>query len=394
VPVSARILALLAMLLVLAGCGAAGAQSDPTWVPAQTASAIPLPTQVPDGSGNGTGGGSTTPSPNTSSPSDPSSSSPIIDPNVVATNLTTPTGIATLPDGTALVGERSTGRILLVQPVAGMPVKVAKTLDGLDTNGGGGLLDIALSATYSEDGLVLALITTATDTRLVHFTLGGAVTPILTGIPRGASDNTGKLLVLDNGDILVGTGDAGQPTLAGDPASLAGKVLRVDDLGQPLSDNPTPGSPIYTSGHKTVNGLCVDPTTSIIYATEAGSSDELNKLTAGSSYGWPGGGGTSGLALPTTIGGVGGCAVIDNDLYVTGLGGDDVFQSPLDAKGAPSTFTALLAKKYGRISNVVASADGTLWMTTSNKDGHGSPVADDERVIHIRPSGGGGSSDA
>lgn len=384
----ARAIALLAVLGLLTACATAGAQSDPTWVPAGTPSAVPLPTQVPDGGGGGPGTGGATTAPNSpGGPNNPSSSAPAIDPNVVATKLSAPTGIALLNDGTALVGERTTGRLLIVAPVAGQPVKLVRTITGLDTSGGGGLLDIALSATYGEDGLILALITTATDVRLVHFTLNGPVTPILTGIPRGTSNNIGKLLVLDNGDVLVGTGDAGRAALALDPNSLAGKVLRVDDLGKPASGNPSAGSRVYTSGHRTVNGICVDGDTSAIYATEAGSVDELNKLTAGRSYA-----AASGQSLPSTIGGIGGCAIIGTNLYVTGLGGKDVYQTTLTANGSVGTFTGLLGKKYGRLNNVVAGADGTLWLTTSNKDGSGTPVTADERVLHIRPSGGGGSS--
>ena len=391
-PPRTRVFAVLAALALLTACTSAGARANPTWVPAQTPSAVQLPTEVPPDSGGGGGGQSPGPPPSGGQPG-PSPSGPAVDPFVVASKLSAPTGIAVLGDGTALVGERTTGRLLIVAPVAGQPVRVAKTLTGLDTRGGG-LLDIALSATYVEDGLVFALITTATDTRLVHFTLTGPVTPLLTGIPRGESDNTGKLLVLGNGDVLVGTGDAGQPTLAADPKSLAGKVLRVDDLGKPAGGNPSAGSAVFTSGHRTVDGLCVDAKRSAILATEAGRTDELNRLTAGASYGWPNGNGTAGQSLPRTIGGVGGCAVIDDNLYVTGLSGKDVFQATLGASGTVGTFTGMLDKRYGRIDNVAAASDGTLWLTTSNKDGKGSPVAADERVLHIRPSGGGGSSSA
>ena len=343
----------------------------------------------------GAPGSSSAPTPSSSdstAPSTPSTST--VDPNVVATKLSAPRGIAVLADGTSLVAERTTGRILLVQAQAGQPVKVVQTLTGLDTAGGGGVLDIALSATYDEDGLVLALITTATDIRLVHFTLGGVVTPILTGIPRGSTANSAKLLVLANGEVLVGTGDTDRPALAVDPGSLAGKVLRVDDLGRPEADNPVAGSAVYASGFSNVNGLCLDPATATLYSTQAASSgDSLLRLVAGANYA-SGGNGPAPTALSKAIGGVGGCAISDGDLYVTGLNGHNVFRATISASGALGQFTGLLTKKYGRISNVVAAADGSLWLTTSNKDGHGAPVAADERVLHIMPSGGGGSSDA
>jgi hypothetical protein len=56
---------------------------------------------------------------------------------------------------------------------------------------------------------------------------------------------------------------------------------------------------------------------------------------------------------------------------------------------AAAKFTATLQKRYGRLLSVVADpAAGVLWLTTSNRDGHGRPVADDERVVRIPPPSG------
>jgi hypothetical protein len=54
------------------------------------------------------------------------------------------------------------------------------------------------------------------------------------------------------------------------------------------------------------------------------------------------------------------------------------------------TFTSTIQKKYGRLRSVVGAADGALWLTTSNRDGHGKPTADDDRVVRILPSEAGG----
>ena len=101
----------------------------------------------------------------------------------MATGLTDPLGIAVLPDGTALVGQRN-GAILQVQPIAGQPVATVRTISGLDSSGDGGLLDLALSPAYAQDHLIYAYVTTATDNRVVDFTLTGPVTPVFTGIPK------------------------------------------------------------------------------------------------------------------------------------------------------------------------------------------------------------------
>jgi glucose/arabinose dehydrogenase len=392
-------------LLGLAACSTADASSNahPTWVPQQSTAPEQIPTPAPptDAETPPTAGsvpsepgqpGQTPPSGPSSSPGPSASTSTgkgAGDPNVVATHLASPTGLTLLPDRTALVGERTTGRIVDVQETPGHPVRVIRTLTGLDPSGGGGLLDLALSPSYAQTGLILALVTTSRDARVLQFTATGPVTTLTSRIPRGTVNNTGRLLVLNNGDILVGTGDAGRADLATNATSLAGKVLRVDDLGAPAPGNPTASSKVFTSGLARVDGLCLNTTLGTISAVQAGRTDRIFPVTAGATASV-----TASVALPAGIGGVGDCAISSNSLYVTGLTGQDVFRATLDGAGKPGKFTGLLKKKYGRLRTVVAATDGSLWLTTSNKDGHGKPVAADERVLHIVPSGGGGPSGA
>jgi hypothetical protein len=81
---------------------------------------------------------------------------------------------------------------------------------------------------------------------------------------------------------------------------------------------------------------------------------------------------------------------------VTSLDGKALLASALSARSqglSAGKFTAALTNKYGRLLSVVADpAGGVLWLTTSNRDGHGRPVADDERVLRIPPPGGGGGA--
>jgi glucose/arabinose dehydrogenase len=398
-PSPARRFTLVAWVVVglvgLAACSTADASANahPTWVPQASSAPEQIPTPAGPSDAETPPSAGSVPSepgqPGSPGPTGPSTSSSngktTADPNVVATRLNSPTGLTLLPDGTALVGERATGRIVDVQKTAGHPVKVIRTLSGLDGTGGGGLLDLALSPSYDQSGLILALVTTARDMRVLQFTATGPVTTLISRIPRGAGHNAGRLLVLANGDILIGTGDAGDPSASTNPASLAGKVLRIDDLGAPAPGNPTATSPVFASGLASVNGLCLNTTLGTIYAAQAGTGDRLYAVTAGQAVRT-----AASAALPTSIGGVGDCAISSNALYVTGLKGEDVFRATLDAKGTPGPFSGLLKKKYGRLLTVVAATDGSLWLTTSNKDGHGRPVAADERVLHIMPSGGGG----
>jgi hypothetical protein len=90
--------------------------------------------------------------------------------------------------------------------------------------------------------------------------------------------------------------------------------------------------------------------------------------------------------------------VLSGRIWVTSLDGQALLSAPLRPTSssalAAGAFTAVLKHEYGRLKTVVAAADGALWLTTSNRDGHGRPVADDERVIRYIPNARVGKSSA
>jgi glucose/arabinose dehydrogenase len=391
---TARPLALLAAVLLLAGCGAADAlRPDPTWVPKpegpppgdmpQPDQSVPAPPADPPGAPGGPQAGAAD------------------DPSVVATGLTLPWGLVVLPDGNALVGERSTGRLLRVQPRRA-PAKEVMRLRGLDASGDGGLLGLALSPSYRDDSFVFAYLTTGTDNRVVRFTVGGPVTPVVTGLPKGRTGNGGRIQFGPDGMLYVGTGDTGRPALAADRRSLAGKVLRITAFGRPAPGNPG-GSPVYSLGHRSVAGLCLGAAPGQVYVAEPATSaaDELNRIEAGRDYGWPAAGSTprAGSArpdrtIPRATAGLGGCAVIERGLFVTATTGQRLWSFPLDSSGRAGTPTDYLRGAYGRLRTVVSAPDGALWLTTSNKDGLGRPTPQDDRVIRLLPPAGSTNSPA
>jgi glucose/arabinose dehydrogenase len=392
---------------VLAGCSSTSAQRPPDWRPspnnpavepgnARVQPIVPEPTGRGGSGGGGSGGGGigggsagTPSSPSTSAPAKPS------DPFVVAKHLVAPVGLSLLPDGTALVGERTTGRIVRVQPRPGRPVPTVRVLHGLDTAGDGGLLDLAVSPTYAEDNLVYAYITTHTDNRVVEFTLHGPVTPVLTGIPKGPFDNTGRLLFGPDGSLYLGTGDAGRSRSAERLSSDAGKILHVSDIGRPSRDNPQHGSPVWASGVHLVDGLCRAASSEQMWEVEAGAPgrpDEINAVDRGGYYGWPTPTSSElnpAATLPRHFASPGGCAVLAGRLWVTSLDGEALLYAPIRSSAGVvklGAFHTALGNRYGRLRTVVAASDGALWLTTSNRDGHGKPVPADERVIRWRPN--------
>ncbi|SEL78229.1 Glucose/arabinose dehydrogenase, beta-propeller fold [Blastococcus sp. DSM 46786] len=356
--------ALLAGLL-LAGCGGGGYEPAGPF--------RPLPEGPPPQVGPPT---ATLPPP--ADPAQPGSGEEQGDPNVVASGLSVPTGLVLLPDGSAVVGERDTGRLLQVFPDRSPAVELM-TVPGLDTSGDGGLLGLALSPTFLEDGLLFAYITTATDNRVVRFPIGGTPNPVLTGIPRGETGNGGALMTGADGHLYVGTGDTGDPALAADPESLAGKVLRIDVFGRAVQSL----SPVYSWGYRDVTALCQDGER--LYATDEAREgpDEVDIVQED-------GPGVALLTVPAEEGGLGGCAVANGTVFLGALDGQRVHVITLDQNGVPvdGAVDEVLGGRYGRLRTVVLDAEGALWVTTSNHDGFGSPAEDDDKVLRIRPPGG------
>jgi glucose/arabinose dehydrogenase len=320
-------------------------------------------------------------------PAQPESGADGGDPNVVASGLNVPTGLVVLPDGSAIVGERETGRLVQVFPDRS-PARELMTVPGVDTAGDGGLLGLALSPTFLEDGLFYAFVSTATDNRVVRFPLGGTPNPVLTGIPRGETDNGGALLFGPDGSLFVGTGDTGNAALAGDPNSLAGKVLHIDVFGRAVG-----ASPVYSRGHRDVTALCHDGTEHL-YATDAtlDGPDELDEITENGNYATPRG--TPPVAeIGAEEGGLGGCAAATGGVFLGAMDGQRVRALVVDDTGGvvgdPEDF---LTNQYGRLRTVVLDPEGALWITTSNRDGVGTPGADDDRVLRIQPPTSTGSS--
>jgi len=331
------------------------------------------------------------PAPGQQAPGEPPPGAEGEDSNVVATGLSVPTGLALLPDGTALVGERNTGRIMQVFPDAAPPVELM-VLPGLDTTGDGGLLGMALSPTYDQDRLVYAYLTTAEDNRIVKFPIGGTANPVFTGIPKGTTHNGGALIFGPDGALYAGTGDTGEPDLAEDEQNLAGKVLRIDIFGEPSGPES-----IYTSGHSDVTALCLGPDGQL-FGTDLidGAPDEVNVLLENEEYGWPQA--SSGtidpiLEIDPPGDGLGGCALAGESIAVSALDGQRIHTTQLDAEyAAAGELTEFLTTTYGRLRTLLLDAEGALWVTTNNRDGIGAPAPDDDRVLRILspPIGGGG----
>ncbi|WP_167007861.1 PQQ-dependent sugar dehydrogenase [Mumia sp. ZJ430] len=368
------------VLVALAAAGAGLATGctgdDPDSAPATE------PTTAPPGSP------STAPaSPAPAAPGDPTRLS--VD-GAIAEDLTVPWGLAFLRDGSALVTERDTARVVRV---GGGRTTTVGEVPGVDTDSGeGGLMGIVVLP--GEDA-VIAAFTSPDDNRIVRMAYDGRrlgrPKVLLDGIPRAFNHNGGRLVIGPDGTLYASTGDAGQGERSQDVDSPAGKVLRMTLDGKAAEGNPF-GNRVWSYGHRNIEGLAFD-SAGRLWAAEFGDqeTDELNLIERGANYGWPqteGPTDAKGITGPkawwsTDDASPAGVGIAYGTAYVAALRGQCVWAVPLSGTDAGRPRRRLAGEDLGRIRNAIPAPDGSLWVTTSNTDGRGDPRAGDDRILRV-----------
>jgi glucose/arabinose dehydrogenase len=215
---------------------------------------------------------------------------------------------------------------------------------------------------------------------------------VLDGIPRARNHDGGRLAFGPDGFLYVATGDAAVPARAQDPGSLAGKILRITADGEPAPGNPDPGSPVWSLGHRNVQGLAWTPD-GRLFASELGQStwDELNLIEPGGNYGWPLVEGVGRdprfvdpvVVWPTDAASPSGIGVLAGALYVAALRGESLWRVPLKAGGVGEP-ERLLHGTFGRLRAAEPDPDGNLWLLTTNTT-RGRVRPGDDRVVVVHP---------
>jgi glucose/arabinose dehydrogenase len=319
----------------------------------------------------------------------------------VAEGLESPWGLAPLPGGGLLVASRDEGTIVRVDEKTGKKTELGE-VPGVSAAGEGGLLGIALSPDYASDHMVYAYFTSASDNRIVRMIYDeqkpsgeqlGAPDTVFRGIPKGFIHNGGRIEFGPDKMLYVGTGESGDTGLSQDKDSVGGKILRLTPEGEPAPGNPFPDSPVYSYGHRNVQGLAWDGKQRL-FASEFGQDtwDELNAIKPGDNYGWPEAEGrsddgefhnpvdqwTTAEASPSGI------AFAEGSVWMAGLRGKRLWRIPLNGTEASAEPQAFLEGEYGRLRTVVPAGGDRLWLVTSNTDGRGNPEDGDDRILELR----------
>lgn len=322
----------------------------------------------------------------------------------IAQNLDVPWAIDIAVDNRIFFTEKP-GRLGMVHAngtLASEPVVNIHTED----IGEAGLLGLALHPnftqnhlmyvyhTYAENGGLYnkVLMLTEKNNKIVNSKI------ILDGIPASDSNNGGRIKFGPDGKLYVSTGDSETPELAQNTKSLAGKLLRLNDDGTIPEDNPIPESPVYSYGHRDIQGFAWHPITKKLYASEHGpaGNDEVNIIEPGSNYGWPievcnhstssapirfetpeycfnPEIAPSGLTIAASnkLG-------YQNDILFTTLRGSHLHHIDLETRIQDNVLVG-----YGRLSDVVEAHDGSLYVLTTNRNVIGIGNANDDHILQI-----------
>ena len=220
----------------------------------------------------------------------------------VIEGLSTPWGMAFLPDGKILITERG-GAIRIVEdgelrsePLSGAPEVHAQ--------GQGGMLDINLHPNYEENGWIYVSfskpgpggsITSIERMRLDGYELVDRE-EIYTGTPfTNARHHYGSRIEFDGeGYLYFSIGDRGDMNTAQDITNSHGNLFRLYDDGSIPQDNPFVGQDgldeIFAYGLRNIQGMTVHPETGLIWTNLHGprGGDEINVHDKpGANYGWP-----------------------------------------------------------------------------------------------------------
>lgn len=334
----------------------------------------------------------------------------------LASGLDTPWDLTWGPDDTIWVTERN-GVISRVETTTGRVTRVGKV--GVIEVSESGLMGMAFHPDFSAQPYVYVIHSFAyrgsIRNRLVRMRFYGdslgSPKILLDNIPGARNHNGSRLAVGPDRYLYITTGDAQNSSLAQKRSSLAGKVLRLTLDGHPAPGNPFDNA-VYSFGHRNAQGIVFHPGTGALYITEHGpaDNDEVNLIKKGGNYGWPKVRGFCDgwvekffcrqnnvieplFAWTPTIAPSG----IDfynaelipgwkGNLLFTTLKGSALYRLVFSPDGNRIIKQEVYFQgQFGRLRDVLVGPQGEVYLATSNRDGRGTPAANDDRILRIQP---------
>jgi glucose/arabinose dehydrogenase len=325
---------------------------------------------------------------------------------VIAENLNIPWAIA-VSDNRLYFTERS-GTIRVIEEGRLLADPLYTFSPPFISRGEGGLMGIALDPDFQSNRQIYVMHTYLDGDHIYNCVIrlleqgNRAVIDrvLLDGIPGGQIHNGGRIKFGPDRMLYITTGDSGNPALAQDLTSTAGKILRINPDGSIPEDNPFQNSPVFSYGHRNPQGLAWN-TNQMLYASEHGRTahDEINIIFPGGNYGWPivqGDEDVPDLKLQKPLihsnentWAPSGMTFINQGpwngrLLVACLRGMQLLVITLNQTGTGvMNIESELWNEYGRLREVVQAADGSIYLTTNNRDGRGSPARNDDRIIRL-----------
>lgn len=339
----------------------------------------------------------------------------------IASNLDTPWEIIWGPDNYIWFTERQ-GTISRVNPETGAVSEIINIADVHEV-GEGGLLGMVLDPDFSENNFFYVAYNynaVGNDYRekIVRFTwhpeTETADSPLILfdNIDGANNHNGSRLIITPDKKLIFSAGDAANTSSAQNIDMVNGKILRINLDGTIPADNPIANNPVWTWGHRNPQGLAYSPDSSILYSSEHGPStdDEINIIEKGRNYGWPRIHGFCDLSTETAFcndsntvepifawtptRAVAGLVFYSSDLIpewknsllVTTLKASRIIQLQLNEAGTEVISTSdFFTNEFGRLRDICISPDGKVYVAVSNRDGRGSPGANDDKIIEIAP---------
>jgi glucose/arabinose dehydrogenase len=335
----------------------------------------------------------------------------------VASDLDVPWAFAWLPNGNMLFTERK-GRVRIIENRT-LRREPVFTVPDVEPSGESGLMDITLHPDFAGNSFVYlayAYNNEGKKVKVVRYKYSNSTfedaTVVIQDIP-GAPNHAGMRADFGpDGKLYITTGDATEGELAQKMDSLAGKTLRLNDDGSVPLDNPfvkrTGVRPeIWTLGHRNSQGIAWQPGSNLMFQTEHGPSggdgpgggDEVNIVEKGKNYGWPTIHHTEskpGLVAPlleyTPACAPGSAMFYTGEIFAELKGsllfgclrGARITRVKLDGRKVVGQ-ESFMVNKVGRIREMAQGPDGYIYFSTSNRDGRGSPIPSDDRIMRLVP---------